>query len=42
VVLTELVERMGLALKEEVELSAAVSRLLRANAQKGERGTNEG
>lgn len=38
VVLTELVERMGNALKEELELSAAVSRLLQASAQKAERG----
>jgi len=39
VVLTELVERMGNALKEELELTAAVSRLLQASAQKSERGT---
>lgn len=42
VVLTELVERMGNALKEELELSSAVSRLLQASAQKAERGANEG
>lgn len=42
VVLTELVERMSLALKEEVELSTAVTRLLRASAEKAERGTNGG
>lgn len=38
VVLTELVERMGNALKEELELNTAVSRLLQASAQKAERG----
>lgn len=37
VVLTELVERMSLALKEEVELNTAVSRLLRTTAAKAER-----
>jgi hypothetical protein len=37
VVLTELVERMSLALKEEVELNTAVSRLLRTTAEKAER-----
>ena len=42
VVLTELVERMRLALKEEVELSTAVTRLLRATDKKAERGTNGG
>ena len=40
VVLSELVERMGLALKEEVALSTAVTRLLSANSQKGKRDTN--
>lgn len=42
VVLTELVERMGSALKEELELNTAVSRLLQASAQKAERGANAG
>lgn len=41
VVLTELVDRMGLALKEEGELKSAVSRLLQAAAQKADRGANE-
>lgn len=36
VVLTELVERLAAALKEEAELNAAVSRLLRARAGKAE------
>lgn len=34
VVLTDLVDRIGLALKEEAELNTAVSRLLKASAQK--------
>jgi hypothetical protein len=42
IVLTELVERIGIALKEEVELTTAVSRLLQASAQKAERSGNEG
>jgi len=41
VVLTELVERIGTALKEEKELSTAVSRLLRASSQKADRSSNE-
>lgn len=40
VVLTELVDRMGNALKEELELSTAVSRLLQASAQRADRGAN--
>lgn len=40
VVLTELVDRIGNALKEEQELSTAVSRLLQASAQKAERVAN--
>jgi len=42
VVLTELVDRMSLALKEEEELSTAVSRLLLSNAEKATRGANGG
>lgn len=42
VVLTELAERISLALKEEIELSTAVTRLLRASVQKAKRDTNVG
>lgn len=42
VVLTELVERMGNALKEELELTTAVSRLLQVSAQKAERAATDG
>jgi hypothetical protein len=34
VIMTELAERLGQALKDEAELNAAVSQLLSANAQK--------
>jgi hypothetical protein len=40
IVLTELVERISTALKEEVELNVAVSRLLRANGERTERSAN--
>jgi hypothetical protein len=42
VILTELVERVSVALKEELELTTAVSRLLRASAEKSERGLSGG
>jgi hypothetical protein len=42
VVLTELVERMSIALKEELELNTAVSKLLQVSAQKAERSGNVG
>jgi hypothetical protein len=42
VVLTELVERMSIALKEELELNTAVSKLLQISAQKAERSGNVG